>query len=71
MKLTHKLADDMGCMRQDIVKVYNEELCDRVERSALVKLSSNLSALKSALAKLENRIGLEISADPYSGRIEN
>jgi len=69
--MTHKLADDMDHMRRDIVKVYNEELCDRVERSALVKLSSNLSALKGALDKLETRIGLEISVDPYSGRIEN
>jgi len=71
MKLTYKLADDMAVMRNSIAKVYNEELCDRVERDALVKLSRNLTSLKYDLAALENRIGIEISADPYSKIFEN
>lgn len=71
MKLTYKLADDMAAMRNSIAKVYNEELCDRVERAALVKLSSNLTSLKYDLATLENRIGIEISADPFSKSFEN
>lgn len=71
MKLTYKLADDMAAMRKSIAKVYNEELCDRVERTALVELSRNLTSLKYDLATLENRIGIEISADPYSKSFEN
>ena len=70
MKLISKLADDMVAMRNSIVKVYNDELCDRVDRSALIKLSRNISSLKRDLATLENRIGIEMSADPYSRSFE-
>jgi len=60
MKLTNKLAEDMKTLRQDIVKVYNEELCDKVERRALIALSSELALLKRDMANLQMRLGIEI-----------
>lgn len=71
MKLTHKLADDMAAMHDSIVKVYIEELCDRVEKGAIIKLKRSIYSLKHDLDTLENRIGMELYADLYSKKLDD
>lgn len=60
MKRTAQIIQDMRKMRRDIVDIYNQELCDKVDHSTLKELSIEIESLKSSLVILHARVGLDI-----------
>jgi len=60
MKRTAQLIQDMRKMRRDIVDIYDQELCDRVDHSTLKELSAEIKSLRNSLVILHARVGLDI-----------
>jgi len=60
MKRTAQLIQDMRKMRRDIVDIYDQELCDRVDHYTLKELSAEIKSLRNSLVILHARVGLDI-----------